>query len=192
MGNYYTFSSKKYHYKISIGLVLIFLVAALCNRGVAQSPEKKRFFPIGIANYQEGDVYLKLTYGRPEKRGKFVFGYQVPFRRIWRTGADDATELYVSDTVYVDSVALPPGMYALFSIPDTAAWTMILNTEPGQWGLYRYDYRKDWCRIRVPRLGVSQAFEQMTCYFERTDEGADLIIGFGYSAVRVPFRWKKP
>jgi len=96
------------------------------------SPNAEVVQTIGISE-------IGLTYGRPSVRDREVFGELVPFDRIWRTGADEATVIRFEDPVTIGGQEISPGAYALFTIPGEESWTVIINDEPDQWGAYNYD-----------------------------------------------------
>ena len=116
----------------------------------------------GTAGHKVGDVDVTVTYGRPEARGRNVWGELVPFGKVWRTGADEATVLTTSGPLMLGDTKVEKGSYALFTIPGEAEWTVILNSEAGQWGAYDYDEKKDVARATVkPRKG-KEAVEAFT------------------------------
>ncbi len=172
---------------------LFWLVLVLCivsDKLQAQAFEVYRSAPVGMARLKKGRVYLKVTYGQVEKTGKWVFGYQIPYRKIWRTGADEATELTLSDTVVIDKYKVAPGTYSIFTIPDTAEWTLIVNRDVGMSGLLTYKPQNDLFRLKLPRQSVPKEFKKLTFAFEPTPEGADLLLIWDFSAIRVPILFK--
>ena len=97
----------------------------------------------------------RITYGRPQKNNRPVFGKMVPYGKIWRTGANEATEFIAYQPLTFGSKTLPAGTYTLFTIPEKDEWTLIFNTDVDIWGAYRYDSKKDVLRLNVkvnPRL----------------------------------------
>lgn len=90
----------------------------------------------------KGD-YISVTYGQPSKKGRDIFGGLVPFGQIWRTGADEATEVTLTRGCMFAGRQVMPGTYTLYTIPNTKEWTIILNSELKQWGAYNYDKIKD-------------------------------------------------
>ncbi len=93
--------------------------------------------PIVIANLKTTENnYVKCTYGQPLKKGREIFGNIVPLGKLWRTGANEATEITFTTNIQIGDTQLPAGTYTLFSIPNKEKWTIILNSELGQWGDY--------------------------------------------------------
>jgi hypothetical protein len=96
-----------------------------------------------------GDLAIAITYSSPGVKNRAIWGELVPFDKVWRTGANEATTVEVSRDCKVGGAALKAGKYSLFSIPGEKEWTLIFNTVPDQWGAYKYDEAKDALRIKV-------------------------------------------
>ena len=96
-----------------------------------------------------GTTTVEVHYHRPAVRGRQIFGNLVPYGRVWRTGANEATTIRFSDAVQVNGQKVPAGTYALFSIPNQDFWTVILNKRARQEGAWEYDPREDVLRIDV-------------------------------------------
>ena len=96
--------------------------------------------PIVIANLKTAENnYVKCTYGQPLKKGRTIFGELVPYGKLCRTGANEATEITFTTNIKIGETFLPAGTYRLFSIPEKDKWIIILNSELGQWGDFTYD-----------------------------------------------------
>src|ERR1700753_2987247 len=92
---------------------------------------------------------IELSYSRPGVKGRKVFGDLVPFGKVWRTGANQATTLTFGDTVTIGGVAIAPGKYGLLSIPGADEWTFIIThqTDVTQPAAYKQD--QDIVRIHA-------------------------------------------
>ncbi|MCC6652203.1 MAG: DUF2911 domain-containing protein, partial [Candidatus Eisenbacteria bacterium] len=104
---------------------------------------------------------LWADYGRPAKRGRNVFGEVVPFGEVWRTGANAATQLSTTRTLDFGGVLVPPGRYSVWTIPAATGWTLILNSQSGQWGT-EHDAGKDVCRIPLDVEALPDVVERFT------------------------------
>lgn len=169
-------------------LVLLALLAAPAYGQFSQM--KPRRYPVGLATYQKGDTYIKVTYGRPAKPDNVyeVFGSKVvPWRKLWRTGHDGATEITVTQEVTFadDSLTLPAGTYSLFTVPDTASWTVVLNARVNQWGLYKYDPDDNVLSFKAPGFRTIESIESFSIYFEETEEGCDMVLAWDRAACRI-------
>lgn len=169
----------------------------------------RRASPIGIARTHIGDTYVKVTYGRPYVRGRAIFGadndsttFLVPYGQIWRTGASEATEITVTGPVMLAENRLDPGTYSIFTEPGPDAWvfhispqlgldgTGIFNQETGVFTPDVYQPSRDvFAFTRPVRLLPEDApVDQFTISFEETGSGADMVLRWERTEVRVPIR----
>lgn len=96
-----------------------------------------------------GTTEVAISYHRPAVRGRQIWGGLVPFDRIWRLGANEATTISFSDQVRIAGHLVPAGTYALFAIPGQDRWTVILNKRAKQFGTWEYDPKLDLLRFEV-------------------------------------------
>jgi len=113
---------------------------------------------------------LLIDYGRPAKRGRQVFGGIVPFNRVWRTGANQATHFTTDRTLKFGDALLPPGHYTLWTIPAESGWTLVVNNQTGQWGT-DHDPRFDRFRMPMQMKTVAEAVERFTIVVEPAGAG---------------------
>ncbi len=172
-----------------IPLTCFFLISlSLETIGQVINNSSNRKDPVGISSYKNGSLYIKLTYGRPKCHDReLLFGYKIPHRRLWRTGSREATEITITDSAKIAGELVAPGTYSLFTIPDTAVWTIVLNKDVGLEGLYKYKPENDLFRKEVPAYRSPKLFERMTFFFEKTQNGADLIFIWQFTSFRLPF-----
>ncbi|CCH57671.1 hypothetical protein BN8_p06879 (plasmid) [Fibrisoma limi BUZ 3] len=109
-----------------------------------------------------GFTDLTIAYSRPAVKGRTIFGGLVPFGKIWRTGASDATILTVTDPVTLAGKPLPAGSYSLFTIPNRHDWTIILNKHVGGHGLDGYDEKDDVVRFSAKADSSARFYESFT------------------------------
>ena len=127
---------------------------------------------------------VKVAYGQPSKRGRVIFGQLEPYGKVWRTGANEATEITFTKDATFGGQAVKAGTYTLFTIPNENEWTVILNPELKQWGAYGYDKikDKDLPHVKVPAKKLDKVVEQHTIRFN--DKG--MIIEWDQTQVEVP------
>ncbi|RPJ43931.1 MAG: DUF2911 domain-containing protein [Candidatus Latescibacterota bacterium] len=92
---------------------------------------------------------VTITYSRPGVKGRVIWGGLVPYDKVWRTGANEATSIAFSTDVKVNGHPLKAGTYSLHTIPTTDEWTVIFNTKADLWGSYAYNDSADALRIEV-------------------------------------------
>ncbi|MDF2189950.1 DUF2911 domain-containing protein [Paraflavitalea sp. CAU 1676] len=130
---------------------------------------------------------IKVTYGRPYKKGRVIFGGLEKFGNVWRTGADQATEITFTKDATFGGKPVKAGTYSLFTIPDEKEWTVILNSQLKQWGAYKYNEIKgsDVLQVKVPVKHLENVVEQHTIRFTPKN---DLIIEWDQTQVSVPIK----
>lgn len=106
---------------------------------------------------------LVVTYGRPTMNGREIFGKLVPYGKAWRVGADEATNVTFEKDATFGGKPIKAGKYALFAIPSADKWTVILNSNAGQWGTqYESNKDKDVLHVDVPVMPLSSPVEKLT------------------------------
>jgi hypothetical protein len=109
-------------------------------------------------------AHLKINYGRPSVKGRTIFGDLVPYDKVWRTGANQATEITFKHDATFAGKAIKAGTYSFFTIPGKTEWTVILNPELKQWGSMGYDKIKDKnvLEAKVPSKQLGSLVELFT------------------------------
>jgi hypothetical protein len=92
---------------------------------------------------------ITIKYSRPGVKGRTIWGDVVPYDKVWRSGANEATTINFSDDVWINGQKLARGMYSFHTIPGRDEWTLIFNSVADQWGSYSYDETKDALRVKV-------------------------------------------
>jgi len=113
---------------------------------------------------------ISIKYYRPNTKGRKIFNGTEPYGIVWRTGANNATVIIITDTIRVESQLLPPGTYSLFSIPGASEWTIIFNKNSSQWGAYAYDEKQDFLRVKVKPVQLAEPVETLTIQFAAVHE----------------------
>jgi hypothetical protein len=108
---------------------------------------------------------VSIKYYRPNIKGRKIFGGIEPYGIVWRTGANNATVISLTDTIQVEGHILSPGSYSLFSIPGADEWTIIFNKNIEQWGAYSYDEKQDVLRFKVKPAKLATKVETLTIQF---------------------------
>ncbi len=92
---------------------------------------------------------VTITYSRPGVKGRTIWGDLVPYDKVWRTGANEATTIVFGKDVTINGKPLPAGTYSLHTIPGKSSWTLIFNKKADQWGSYSYDAAQDALRVEA-------------------------------------------
>lgn len=164
------------------------LLVIITVMSFAQESDKNRESPLAAISIRYKDAYAKITYSRPEKRGREIFGKLVPYGQVWRTGANEATEITLTKNIKLKGSLLKAGTYTLFTIPEKEKWTIIINQEVGLWGAYNYNPKLDVLRFEAPVHSLNgKVYEQFTMQFDQRNEVADLLIFWDRVKISIPF-----
>ena len=157
------------------------LCALICVCGLAlfaQAPKVEFPAPSPACTIKQrvGVTDIELTYSRPSMKGREIFSADglVPFGKVWRTGANNATKITFSTPVKLNGTDIPAGTYALFTIPGEDEWTIIINRGAAQWGAFQYDEKADVARFKATPVKLPDtSIETFTIEFNRIrDESA--------------------
>lgn len=188
-------------------LVLAAAAAVLAPAFVAAQDlhPSRRKSPLGMSRTMVGDAYVKVTYGQPYKRDRDnIFGTKesgavVPYGEIWRTGANEATEITVTKDVMIAGKRLAAGTYSLFTTPGADLWKFHFNSLLGLDGTGTYDpVAEKFTPADLPPhdvlvveakptlLAAASEVDQLTIAFEKTATGADMVLRWIRTEVRLP------
>jgi Protein of unknown function (DUF2911) len=174
---------------ITGSVILIFLAVISYFRYYAKS-----FSPESEVNYENEGLRVRLTYCRPYKKGRVIYGDHalVPYGKIWRTGANEATTFETNSDLKFNGKVLKAGTYSLWTLPGEQTWKIIFNSEYGQWGINfngeaNKDSKDDVLTVEVPAVIQDKLFEQFTIQVEKVGEEMELILLWDKTLVAVPF-----
>lgn len=169
-------------------LVVMMSLSTVC----AQDPVKPRPSPAAIVKAKYKDTYLKITYSQPHKRGREIFGKLVPYGQVWRTGANEATEITITKDIFINNTLLPAGTYSLFTIPEEEVWTIIINKDLGLWGSYNYNINMDLIRFTIKPEKSSPSYEAFTISIEQRNSVATLLLMWDNVKISIPIEFIEP
>ncbi len=141
-----------------------------------------------IARNNDNSSLARVIYSRPQKKGREIFGELVPYGKIWRTGANEATEITFYDDVEFNGNKVDAGTYTLYTIPNEKNWTIILNKDINVWGAYKYDQSKDVMRTEVKTNETAATVENFSITFRPADNGANLLMGWDNVYLEIPIK----
>jgi hypothetical protein len=173
--------------KFFLCTLLFFGAATSCL--FAQEEVKSRPSPLAIVAIRYKDAYIKITYSQPQKKGREIFGKLVPYDQIWRTGANEATELTTTKNIQINGTLLKAGTYSLFTIPQKDRWTIIINSEVGLWGAYNYNSKLDVMRFDIAPATTDTIYESFTMQFDHRNEVADLLLYWDKTKISIPLKF---
>jgi hypothetical protein len=112
----------------------IFVMALLVST-VAFGQKKPAASPADSVSGTVAGSTIKISYSSPAVKGRKIWGGLVPYDKVWRTGANEATIFQTSKDIKIDGKTLPAGKYSLYTIPGEKEWKVIFNSQTGQWGI---------------------------------------------------------
>lgn len=149
-------------------LALFFLPVA----GRAQEAQARQSPPDSVSG-TIGDATITIKYSSPSVRGRKIWGDLVPYGKVWRAGANEATTFTTDKEIKVQGKPLPAGRYALFAIPTEKTWIFIFNKEPDQWGAFKYNAKKDALRVTAKPQPSAEMNERLR--YTITPNGVSLL-----------------
>ena len=168
-------------------LFLIFIPITFTHaqnfRGLDKSPMDKTAYP---TSYRVSDKIAVITYSRPQLRGR-AFKEIVPSDRVWRTGANEATELRVFAPIAIGKTTINPGTYSIFTLFEKSTVTLIVNAATNIWGSYNYSQEKDIVRITIPYTNAEESLEAFSMVFSKESESPKLYMGWDNVRIEIPF-----
>ncbi|MGC4022177.1 MAG: DUF2911 domain-containing protein [Cyclobacteriaceae bacterium] len=132
---------------------------------------------------------VKVTYGRPQKKGRTMLGGTEPLGKVWRTGANETTEIKLYKDVTFGDKLIPAGTYSLYSIPDKDEWTIIFNSKLDTWGAYEYDESKDVARFKVASGKSESEVEAFTIAFDGGNGSANMYLAWENTLIKIPVKF---
>jgi len=117
----------------------------------------------------------------------------VPYGQVWRTGANEATEVTVTRDILVNGTLLKAGTYSLFTIPEKSRWTIIFNSDLGLWGSYNYNPKMDILRFQATVQPLTDiVYEPFTILIEAKNEKAEIRLLWDNASVSFPLQFLEP
>ncbi|MEM6380992.1 MAG: DUF2911 domain-containing protein [Bacteroidota bacterium] len=182
--------------KFTFTLLALCFVAALAQAqkvSVYPTPDRvsgevieARKSPMANAHLKTEDNYLKIVYSQPHLRGRSMLGGKNAYGKVWRLGANEATEIYAAKEFMIGDQKIPAGIYSLFAIPESDSWTLIVSKQVGQWGAYGYDESMDQARIQTKVGTADKSYEAFSIWF--SPEGDGLNLAWGTAWVKFPLK----
>jgi hypothetical protein len=176
--------------------------------GAAATEIGGKYDTSGAEPIYKGGKWIEITYGRPIKRGRDIFGgagdkygkVANPDAPVWRAGANTTTQLNTEVPLVINGKTVAPGTYTMFIDLKPNAWTLILSNWKAQtrydpsnknelWGAYEYTPDKDVVRAPMKMSTLPFAVDQLTWEFtDMSDTGGNMLIMWDKTTASVPFK----
>lgn len=150
-----------------------------------------RLSPKDTVEFKLNDLKLEVFYNRPSKKGREVFGALVPYDKVWRTGANEATTFETNKNLMVDGIYIPTGKYSIWTVPNDSVWKVMFNTKEYPWGVDEqmqplWDPNYDILEIDVPVEALDKVVEQFTIAFDNSTDDLKLTMAWDKTKIAVP------
>jgi Protein of unknown function (DUF2911) len=158
---------------------------------VDKSPMDMSYYPPGypllkIQDKATEPLVARVIYSRPQKNGRVVFGELLEYGKVWRLGANEATELELYQNVKIGGSKIKKGRYTLYCIPTEKKWTIIVNRDTDTWGAFKYDEKKNVAKCEVTVEQNTEVTEAFAMAFEKGNGCINLVIAWDTVKVTLP------
>ncbi|WP_179339857.1 DUF2911 domain-containing protein [Winogradskyella ludwigii] len=164
---------------------------SIMDRAYYPSNAAKRTFEKSDEAKKASEPQIRVTYSRPAKKGREVFGKLLKYGEAWRVGANESTEILFVNDVTFGGKDIKAGRYSVIIIPTENEWTLKLNTELDGWGNYGYDDTKDIASVAVPVTKNNKEIENLSiALYKASDSVVHLKIGWDTTIAEFPITLK--
>lgn len=141
--------------KIHLCIIALLMVTFVNAQDKPASPPE-------VVTGKINDATISINYGSPSVKGRKIWGELVPFNKVWRAGANEATTFETDKEIMIEGSKLPAGKYSFFIIPNETESIIIFNKDDKQWGAYKYKDKNDQLRVTVKQQIASSSVEKLT------------------------------
>lgn len=183
--------------------ILFFSVSLVSAQGnssslapLDKSPMDMSYYPANfpVLKIQEkatAPLLARAIYSRPQTNNRVIFGDLIEYGKIWRLGANEATEVEFYKDVKIGGKKIPKGRYTVYALINPEQWTMILNKETDTWGSFAYDEKKDVVRMAVPVQKLAQKVDAFSLFFDKAaGDMVNMVIEWDTVKVALPISLK--
>lgn len=167
------------------------ILVAICLAIYVFYTNPPRKSPIDTVSLVENDLKLDVVYNRPSKRGREIFGGLVPYKEVWRTGANEATTFKTNKPIRINNDSLPAGKYTLWTIPNDSVWQIIFNRKQYPWGVDKEmkpmrEAEFDIVTVPASVEKINKTVEQFTIGFDNTMDDITLTLVWDNTKIALP------
>ncbi len=172
--------------------VILLSLAILALPGLGQQDKSKRPSPPAKAECKLPDgKAITVDYSSPRMKGRKIYGELVPYGKVWRAGANEATTFVATADVTVGGKDVPAGSYTIFAIPNADKWTLIISKKTGEWGIPYPGEAEDFGRVDMKVSSLPSPVENFTIAFDQAGTGCTLRMDWETTRASVEIAHKK-
>ncbi|MBO3116716.1 DUF2911 domain-containing protein [Winogradskyella sp. DF17] len=176
-------------------LIFLFIVAVclFLYSVFVENIFSSRLSPKDSAKIELNDLKLKVEYNRPSKRERQIFGALVPFNKVWRTGANEATTFETNKDLLVNDLLLNKGKYTIWTVPMENTWKVMFNSRQYAWGVNEkmepmWDPNFDVIETEVPIEKLETVVEKFTIAFDNKTGDLKLTMAWDNTLIEIPLK----
>ena len=150
-------------------------LTAMANPGRGRQDKKQLPSPPAKAmcKFADGKM-ITVDYSSPRMRGRKIFGDLVPYGKVWRAGANEATTFVTDTDLIVGGKNVPAGNYTLFTLPTQDKWTLIISKKTGEWGIPYPGDEFDFARMDMKVSTLPSPLENFTISFDQAGDSCTM------------------
>ena len=173
-------------------LALVLGIALLATSVLAQQDKSKRPSPPASTSCKFADgKTITVDYSSLRMKGRKIFGELVPYGKVWRAGANEATTFVTNTDLAVGGKAVPAGSYTIFTIPDSDIWTLIISKKTGEWGDPYPGAADDFARADMKVSKLPSPVENFTIGFDQADSACTVHLDWETTRASIEIAEKK-
>lgn len=165
--------------------ILLTILLAISSQIFSQI-DLPRLSPKAAVSQTIGYTEISVEYSRPSVHGRKIWGDLVPYNKVWRTGANEATVIQFTTDVSINGNKIPAGRYSLFTIPNEKEWTIIFNKVDKQWGAFNYKEDQDLIRFNV--TPTENEFVESLIYYFSDITSNSVLLNIAWEKIKVSFK----
>jgi|SRR5579872_2228492 len=170
--------------KVTLLTILLLFPTVGCQRKPRPSPTASASCDLG------GGKTISTVYSSPRMKGRKIYGDLVPFGKVWRAGANEATTFVTSSDLLMGGTMVPAGKYTIFTVPDADKWILIVNKKTGEWGIpYKYE-SDELARVGMTLSTLPAPVEDFTIAYDKSAVGCTLRMDWETTRASVDIRAK--
>jgi DUF2911 family protein len=160
---------------IYVGIAVLLCAAAWTVSVVAHQDKSSRPSPPAKAECKlAGGKTITVDYSSPRAKGRKIYGELVPYGKVWRAGANEATTLVTDIDLMIGGTSVPAGSYTIFAVPEADKWTLVISKKTGEWGTAYPGPSEDLARINMKASKLPAEVENFLIAFDSAGSGCTL------------------
>jgi Protein of unknown function (DUF2911) len=172
-------------------LAILMTAAVLAGSAAAQDKSQKPSPPANASCKLADGKTISTDYSSPRMKGRKIFGDLVPYGKIWRAGANEATTFVTTADLTADGKSIPAGSYTIFAIPNPDKWTFVISKKTGEWGTAYPGESEDLARAEMKVSALSSPVENFTISFDPDKAACTMHLDWEKTRATIAFTEKK-